>query len=146
MLTANQGEKVSVKDGIRHHYHMKLNPGSEGMPWRTQIVRSSLPPKDLPPSMHRDGWRAVCQVEAGLNTRDMKLKNRHWYNCKPKYWLADFDVKVIVGSADLRFEMSGKDGVISKTHEQIAVQWAAVAQQAAQMAQRAATESFDMYE
>ena len=55
----------------------------------------------------------------------MKLKNRHWYNFnKKKYYRFKFDVKVVLGSADLKFIMLSKDRkVLSQNHDSIEVTW-----------------------
>jgi hypothetical protein len=54
----------------------------------------------------------------------MKLKNRHWYSSGRKYWRFRFDVKVLLGAADLKFVLLTKDKrVISKDHETIKVVW-----------------------
>lgn len=45
------------------------------------------------------------------------------YNIGKRYYRADFDMKVIVGPADVRFEIWTKDGRISKAHEEIEVNW-----------------------
>ena len=57
----------------------------------------------------------------------MKLKNRHWYNFGEQYQRAEFVVKIIIGAADLKFQLLGKTGTISKEHEEIEVQWTAPA-------------------
>ena len=84
---------------------------------------SALPASELPRSLKKEGARPVCAVESILSDRDMKKKNRHWYNMGPEYYRAEFDMKVIIGAADLKFEMLGKDGVVSKPHNEVEVQW-----------------------
>jgi hypothetical protein len=73
-----QGQNVSVMEGIKHQYRLKIDLGKERVPWKTQIVMSSLPATQLPQSMKRDGVKPVCIVESVLSNEDMKLKNRHW--------------------------------------------------------------------
>jgi hypothetical protein len=60
--------------------------------------------------LKRDGARAVCAVESVLKSQDLKLKNRHWYNTKPRYYRAEFNVRVLILAASLKFEIVGKDG------------------------------------
>lgn len=56
----------------------------------------------------------------------MKLKNRHWYSMGTKYWRFRFDIKVLLGAADLKFVLLTKDKrVISKDHDAIEVVWQA---------------------
>ena len=54
----------------------------------------------------------------------MKLKNRHWYQRGEKYLRAIFDIKVILGAADLKFQLQSKTkDVLSKDHDEIQVKW-----------------------
>lgn len=101
---------MTVKDGVKHPFKRKLNLGQENMPWSTQVVMSSLPASQLPRSLKKDGARAVCAVESILKQQDLKLKNRHWYNTKQRYYRAEFNVRVLILAASLKFEIVGKDG------------------------------------
>ena len=54
----------------------------------------------------------------------MKLKNRHWYQRGEKYLRAKFNVKVILGAADLKFQLQTKDKVVlNNDHDMIEVKW-----------------------
>lgn len=99
-----------------------------------QVVSSALPVSQLPTSMRMEGVKPVCGVESVLNERDMKLKNRHWYQFRPKYYRAQFDVRVIVGAADLKFQLVGLDGIVSKDHEEIQVEWTVPTREVPQIA------------
>lgn len=118
-----QGQVVSANTGASQRYRLKLDMGRESEPWRTRIVMSTLPDHMLPQSMRRAGAKEVCGVETILNPRDMKRKNRHWYNFGTEYNRAEFEVRVLVGTG-LRFEIWSKDGLRrSREHEEIEVQW-----------------------
>ena len=73
-----QGQKVSVREGIKNQYRIKFDSGKERLPWKTHIVMSSLPADQLPRSMRHEGVKPVCQVESAIDEGSMKLKNRHW--------------------------------------------------------------------
>ena len=118
---------MSVQDGINKHYSMKIQPGQEHLPWSAEIVMSTLPIDQLPTSMNKAGAQRVCKVESGL-PHDMKLKNRHWYSPGQQYLRAEFDMQVLVGAADLKFQTLSRGGVISKDHKSIEVQWASSAE------------------
>ncbi|KIW12405.1 hypothetical protein PV08_09682 [Exophiala spinifera] len=122
-----QGETISTEKGVSNRYRLKINLGRESIPWRTQIVMSSLPSNQLPRSMKSNvGVKTVCLVETVMDKRDLKLKNRHWYNFGPQYYRAEFDVKILVGSADLKFQIWGEGGRrLSKEHDEIEVSWSA---------------------
>ena len=105
---------------------MKIEPGKENGVWQTHVVMSQVPREQLPSSLSQDGASRLCDIESVLKDRgvDMKLKNRHWYNRKRSYLRAKFDVKVILGAADLKFQLQTKDNtVISKDHDPIQVRW-----------------------
>ena len=121
-----QGQIISVKDGIKHDYKLKLQPTEIAKPWKTQIVMSTLPVEQLPRSLQGPGSQSVCAVESVLSLDDMKKKNRHWYNTGPEWYRAQFAMQVIIGAADLKFQIIGKNGVVSKTHNEVAVQWTSV--------------------
>jgi hypothetical protein len=78
----------------------------------------------LPQSMSRGEVEEVCRIESRFDARSTTLKNRHWYNLKHQYSLADFDVKVIIGPADLKFQLVTKSGeALSDDHDEIEVKW-----------------------
>jgi len=53
----------------------------------------------------------------------VEIADRLRYNFSPQYHRADFDVKVIVGAADLKFQLWGRNGQMNKDHEDIEVMW-----------------------
>lgn len=120
---------------------MKIKLGSEGEPWKTKVVTSSMPRGQLPHSLNQDGAKRLCEVESALKDKglEMKLKNRHWYNRGEKYLRARFDVKVILGAADLKFALQTKDKkVLSNNHDPIEVKWEAAKQSDAEQDRPAA--------
>ena len=91
-------------------------------------MMSGIPREQLPSSIRDHGAKKLCEVSSILKDRDveMKLKNRHWYSRGDKYWRFRFDVKIIVGAADLKFLLLTKDKrVISNHHEAIKIKWEA---------------------
>ena len=110
---------------MSHPYKLKLGLGDRDKSWKTHIVMSTLPAGQRPNSMKHAGDRvkSVCDVDANLSGIDMKVKNRHWYNQGPKYLRAEFDVKTVIGPADLKFQVWAKNGVCSRDHDAINVKW-----------------------
>ena len=54
----------------------------------------------------------------------MKEKNRHWYSRRERYLRFRFDVKAVVGAADLKFVLLTKDKkVINDDYNAIEVVW-----------------------
>lgn len=101
-----------------------MDPGQEDQPWRVSIVMSALPPDMLPHSLRHEGAQRVCDLNIFTDGVDKKLKNRHWYSMKPTFWRMTFDVRVVVGPADLSFQLWSRDKRIqTSNHEPIAVKW-----------------------
>lgn len=122
-----KGENVSTS-GVLKPYVMKIKPGKENQLWQTHVVMSNVPREQLPRSLDQDGAKRLCDVESILKDKglDMKVKNRHWYNRGDKYLRAKFNIKVILGAADLKFQLQTKDRkILSNDHENIDVKWEA---------------------
>lgn len=110
--------------GITKAFQLKTDPGRESEPWRVSIVMSTFPLNKLPQNMCQNGVQRVCDLDISTENVTRKLKNRHWYSMGPTFWRTTFDVKVVVGPADLSFQLWSKDKRIrSSTHEPIAVKW-----------------------
>jgi hypothetical protein len=92
---------------------------------------SRLPAHQLPTSLNNLGAEHICTVESDL-PQDMKRKNRHWYSTRPQYLRADFEMQVLVGPADLKFRTLNREGVLSKDHENIHVDWVSSMREAMQ--------------
>ena len=125
LICKRQGENIS-SNGILKPFAMKVNPGDEGTFWRTSIVMSDVDREKLPSNISQSGVTRLCSIAAVLKDQgvDMKLKNRRWYNRGEKYLRANFDIKVILGAADLKFQLVTKnERVFSEKHDPIEVKW-----------------------
>lgn len=40
-----------------------------------------------------------------------------------KYYRADFDVRILIGSADMKFQIVADGEIVSKDHEEVEVIW-----------------------
>ncbi|KAA8647819.1 Hsp70 family protein [Aspergillus tanneri] len=110
--------------GFTKEFQYKADPGRESEPQKVHVVMSILPPDKLPKSMRQKGVQLVCSLDILTEDVEKKLKNRHWYSIKPAFWRTIFDVKVVVGPADLTFQLWSKDRRIrGGKHEPIAVKW-----------------------
>ncbi|KAJ5930551.1 hypothetical protein N7466_006044 [Penicillium verhagenii] len=110
--------------GLAKSFQLKMDKGRENDPWKVSVVMSTLPPDELPSSLSHRGVQRVCDLDISTEKVDKKLKNRHWYNTKPTFWRTVFDVKVVVGPADLSFQLWSRDRMIRSTgHDAIAVKW-----------------------
>lgn len=132
-LTRRQGEPVS-QDGVLSQFQLKIGIGEEKRVWRAQIVMSETNTHALPQSTRFDDVKKVCEVFLTFQSEDFqgrgqslvpfKLKSKGHFGNKRQYYLAEFAVRVVVGSADLKFQLVSKDGrTLSEAHEQIRVEW-----------------------
>lgn len=123
--------------GLSREYQLKIPLNKRSEIWKTQIVMSTANPDRLPQSLGHDDVRRVCIVESTFETAGIrnlrhkkgayavfKLKNgRMWQRGHP-YILATFNVRVLVGAADLKFQLESKDGqIFNKDHPEIEVTW-----------------------
>ncbi|KAI9037071.1 Hsp70 family protein [Aspergillus affinis] len=109
---------------LTRDFQLKVDPGQENDQRKLQIVMSTLPPDSLPRSVRENGIQKVCDLDISTEEVDKKLKNRHWYSIKPHFWRVAFEVKIVVGPADLSFQLWSKDKKIrSGKHEPIEVTW-----------------------
>lgn len=83
----------------------------------------SLPVEKLPRFATDKNCKHVVSVSYHLTENDMKLKNRQFWKLKRKYWKANFYFVVKIGPADLRFEIVGKNGVLSSEHSSLKVEF-----------------------
>jgi hypothetical protein len=116
--------------GQEHKYRKKIQMGHEGMAQKTKIVmstadRASLP-RSLPKSQTRGDARELCEIETVLDASSLSRRNQHWWHLRKEYSLAEFRVRLLVGTG-LRFEILNKDGRCAKTNDEIPVQWEPVA-------------------
>jgi hypothetical protein len=114
-----EGEKISVSDGVSRLYTATLAEHDHQTPRSATILMSSLPLAKLPVLSTDAGCKEIVSVTYRLTGNDMKLKNRHFWKLKKKYWKAEFRFVVKIGPADLRFQILGKNGVLSTSHDDL---------------------------
>lgn len=89
---------------------------------------STLPRDELPATLGQKGAQVLCGVESSLKDKAVatKLKNRHWWERGEKYIRVQFDINVLIGAADLKFQLQSKDKkILSADHNAIRVDWTA---------------------
>ncbi|KAI9738416.1 MAG: hypothetical protein M1834_008919 [Cirrosporium novae-zelandiae] len=119
-----QGQSISIH-GICKPYGLKIAAGEEGRPRKFALVTSELQRDQLPRSLKQNGVRSLCDIEYKLKgSIGMKPRNRHWYNRGQKYIFAEFNIRVILGPADIKFQLETKEGeVCNKPHQAVEVTW-----------------------
>lgn len=118
-----KGDKVDDK-GVSKHVRAKLQKDQIKKPWRAQFVISTERREHLPTDFSSKNVRTLCIVEADLRFIDRITKNGHWWQLGQKYELAEFDLKLIAGSADLKFQLWNKGRLVTGQNESVAVDWA----------------------
>ncbi|KAK5125179.1 hypothetical protein LTR85_000855 [Meristemomyces frigidus] len=118
-----RGQVIKVSEGVRQPYGATISGDQVEQPRRAQIVMSSLPVERLPVLSTDSGCKHVVTVDYKLTNNDMKLKNRQMWRLKKKYWRAEFFFVTIIGPADFRFQIEGKNGVLSSSHESLKVEF-----------------------
>ena len=122
-----KGDTVSV-DGILKPYTLKVKPGHYQAKWQTHVVMCGLPREQLPTNISQSDVGRLCDITSSLQGKDvdMKEKNRHWYNRGERYMRVNFNIRVILGAADVKFRMESKGvrkEVLSEDHDSIQVIW-----------------------
>jgi hypothetical protein len=69
--------------------------------------------------------RTICEIKSDFSSLPLalfKLKNRHWWNKGQKYHRIEYCVKVVLGPADVRFELWYNGRRLSEDNS-IQVEW-----------------------
>jgi len=104
-------------------FRAKVDPVQLHQPWHAQFVMSTEPASQLPRALSSPGVRTVCIVEANIGYTKRIVKNGHWWNLSRRHELAVIDVKIIPGSADLKFEVWNDGRRLGGTQDQVEVRW-----------------------
>jgi hypothetical protein len=119
-----QGDIVT-EEGISKRFKAKLQPAQLRRPWKAQFVMSTVPREQLPSSIARDSVKNLCIIEAKLDNVSKTVRNHHWWNLGTRYELAVFDVRLIPGSADLKFQLLNNNRLINDEQDSVEVTWEA---------------------
>lgn len=103
----------------------KIAPGDPRRQFSFTVVSSSVDTSYLPTFVDSN-TDVLCEVEADLataNSTKFKEKNRHFWSRGGHYLRVDYEVKVMIGPADLSFELWFDGEKLSKD-QPIKVEWA----------------------
>ena len=97
-------------------------------PWTCQIVSCENPREYLPSNTSHKAVRSVCNLKVDLHklAYTNKRKRRSLLRKEAEYKVFKFDLLVIIGAADLRFQVhphGETDTLASTEHEEIEVVW-----------------------
>lgn len=119
-----QGQPVSSETPIIRNFTRKILPGDPRKTFPTQVVVSHVEKERLPEQLE-PGAEILCEIASNLSTADerkFKRKNRHIWNSGKPYLMVDYQVKVLIGPADIRFEL-WFDGQKLNKDTPIKVEW-----------------------
>jgi hypothetical protein len=122
LLKYTQGDKLS-RNGAGKQVRAKIKPEQLRKPWKAQIVWSGEECDNLPKSIPNENAKDLCIVEASLERVQKVVKNDHWWSLGKRYHLAEFEVRVIPGSADLKFELSNMGRLVNTQNDTVQVDW-----------------------
>lgn len=71
---------------------------------------SQQPRDHLPRSMTQGDAKLICELEVDTTNVEKKIKNHHWYNRSPVYFLVNVIVKLLIEPAGLQFELWSANG------------------------------------
>ncbi|KAL8932065.1 MAG: hypothetical protein Q9216_006978, partial [Gyalolechia sp. 2 TL-2023] len=103
-----KGKPIISDAPVTHGFHRKMSPGDPRRAFPTSIVESHADEQFLPHHMGAGDAHILCEIESDLSTADetkFKEKNKRFWSLGKRYFRVDYDVKVLIGPADVRFEL-----------------------------------------
>ncbi|KAH7396128.1 hypothetical protein BKA66DRAFT_484908 [Pyrenochaeta sp. MPI-SDFR-AT-0127] len=119
-----KGEPVSVDNPIQHNFVKKVDPGDPRRAFPTTVIECNLEAGMLPDQMNQH-TRILCEISSDLSAADEKKfieKNKHFWSLQKHYLRIEYSVRVLIGPADIRFELWFNDQKLSRD-ESIKVEW-----------------------
>ncbi|KAL9058773.1 MAG: hypothetical protein Q9206_001760, partial [Seirophora lacunosa] len=121
-----QGKPITLDEPITHGFHRKMSPGDPRRAFPTSIIESHAEEPFLPHYLGAGDAHSLCEIESDLSAADetkFKEKNRRFWNLGWHYFRVEYEVKVLIGPADVRFELWFDNQKLSKD-QPIKVEWA----------------------
>jgi hypothetical protein len=122
---------VVPEEGLTRRYQLKVPRGNETESFYAHIVMSELPARQLPHSMLRGPCTKLCVVTGRFGSADFSREQfkyvKKTFSKHKEHHIAEFDLKVIVGTTELEFELVSMDGRrYSQNTAKVQVTWADV--------------------
>ncbi|KAJ4293692.1 hypothetical protein N0V90_008976 [Kalmusia sp. IMI 367209] len=120
-----KGEPVSIDRPIVHNFIKKVTPGDPRRAFPTSVIECNLDAPNLPTQMSPD-TRILCEISSDLTSADEKKfteKNKRFWSLGKHYFKVEYQVRVIIGPADVRFELWFDNQKLSRD-QSIRVDWA----------------------
>ncbi|KZL70401.1 Hsp70 family chaperone [Colletotrichum tofieldiae] len=119
-----KGDVINPNTPLVKSFDIRLRPTETTRSWEAKIVVSHNEASFLP----RTGVSKLCDVKSnltGVQQEQLVLKEKRGtcFSRGFKFYICQFDIRVIVAPADLRFELWFAGQKFSGNHEPIAVTW-----------------------
>lgn len=97
------------------NFTRKITPGDPRRAFGDKVITSQLE-QDFLPLQYGNGAGAdmLCKITCDLSTADekkFKMKNRHWWQSGARYMRVQYEIRVVMGAADITFELCELDQV-----------------------------------
>jgi hypothetical protein len=91
--------------------------------FKVRVVWSSAEAGNLPQNLADRNINALCVVEINPEHINKTAKNKHWWNKGPKYYEAEFELRLIPTFAALRFEVLTGGKLVEPQDKVLRVDW-----------------------
>ncbi|KAH7013012.1 hypothetical protein EDB80DRAFT_709222 [Ilyonectria destructans] len=123
-----KGDVINPDSPLSKDFKIRLAEGDTTRSWNAEIVMSQNEASFLPRSLKQAGAKRLCDVKSNLSGIQqsqlvLQHKRRSCFSRGHKYYICNFDIRVIVAPADLRFELWFGGMKFSGNHEPIEVKW-----------------------
>ncbi|KAK1511370.1 hypothetical protein CABS01_16473 [Colletotrichum abscissum] len=123
-----KGDVINPAKPLVKSFDIRLKAAETTRSWDAKIVTSHNEVSFLPSSMKHAGAFKLCEVKSnltGVQQEQLILKEKRGtcFSRGFKFYICQFDIRVIVAPADLRFELWFAGQKFSGNHEPIAVTW-----------------------
>ncbi|RDW63374.1 hypothetical protein BP6252_10919 [Coleophoma cylindrospora] len=123
-----KGDTINSDSFQEREFFRKMDSGDlpSARKWDTVIVVSHSDRELLPRSMKQPGATRLCKIQSDLKEvldKELKLKNKHFWQGGQRYHLAAFTIRVTIAPADLKFELWFKGKKYNRSHDPVTVEW-----------------------
>ena len=115
---------MSVDKPIIHNFIKKVTPADPRRAFPTSVIECNLDAPYLPDQMNHE-TRVLCEVSSDLSSADEKKfteKNKRFWSLGKHYFKVEYQVRVLIGPADIRFELWFDNQKLSRD-QSIRVEW-----------------------
>ena len=92
-------------------------------PWHAHFVMTAVPLPQLPTSAADPRVRTVCVVQADVSQTKRIVKNGKWYSRSQRWEMTLIDVRLLLGSADLKIEVWNDGRRLNADNDQVVIKW-----------------------